>query len=57
MHHPFTAPAPAEGADEIDFRQPGQLPRDAYDIVVNGYEFGGGSIRIHRPRCSSACSA
>jgi aspartyl-tRNA synthetase len=50
MHHPFTAPAPAEGADEIDFSHPGALLSNAYDLVVDGAELGGGSIRTHTPQ-------
>jgi aspartyl-tRNA synthetase len=49
MHHPFTAPAPAEGAEEIDFSDPGGLLSNAYDLVVDGAELGGGSIRTHTP--------
>jgi aspartyl-tRNA synthetase len=49
MHHPFTAPAPAEGSDEIDFSDPGALLSNAYDLVVDGAELGGGSIRTHTP--------
>jgi aspartyl-tRNA synthetase len=49
MHHPFTAPAPAEGAAEIDFSDPGGLLSNAYDLVVDGAELGGGSIRTHTP--------
>lgn len=46
MHHPFTAPAPA---NEADFHlRPGEALSRAYDVVVNGQEIGGGSIRIHR---------
>jgi aspartyl-tRNA synthetase len=49
MHHPFTAPAPAEGADALDFSDPGALLSRAYDLVVDGAELGGGSIRTHTP--------
>jgi len=46
VHHPFTAPLP-EWADKFALEPAGALA-DAYDIVCNGYEIGGGSIRIHR---------
>jgi aspartyl-tRNA synthetase len=47
VHHPFTAPLP-EWADKFSTEPAGALA-DAYDIVCNGTEIGGGSIRIHRP--------
>jgi aspartyl-tRNA synthetase len=47
VHHPFTAPLP-EWAGKFD-AEPGAALADAYDIVCNGNEIGGGSIRIHRP--------
>ncbi len=47
VHHPFTAPLP-EWADKFTSEPAGALA-DAYDIVCNGTEIGGGSIRIHRP--------
>jgi len=47
VHHPFTAPLP-EWADKFA-TEPGGALADAYDIVCNGTEIGGGSIRIHRP--------
>jgi aspartyl-tRNA synthetase len=47
VHHPFTAPLP-EWADKFAAEPSGALA-DAYDIVCNGTEIGGGSIRIHRP--------
>src|SRR5579875_1612499 len=46
VHHPFTAPLP-EWADKFAL-EPGGALADAYDMVCNGYEIGGGSIRIHR---------
>jgi aspartyl-tRNA synthetase len=47
VHHPFTAPLP-EWADKFAAEPAGALA-DAYDIVCNGTEIGGGSVRIHRP--------
>jgi aspartyl-tRNA synthetase len=46
IHHPFTAPT-EEYADDFQDR-PGAALSKAYDIVLNGSEIGGGSIRIHR---------
>jgi len=46
VHHAFTAPKAGQ-EDAID-TDPGTVLADAYDIVCNGHEIGGGSIRIHR---------
>ena len=46
VHHAFTAPKQGH-AERID-TDPGSVLADAYDIVCNGHEIGGGSVRIHR---------
>ena len=46
MHHPFTAPR--DGDEDLIASTPARAVAKAYDMVLNGWEIGGGSIRIHR---------
>ena len=46
MHHPFTSPA--DGHEEFLDSDPGRARAKAHDMVLNGWELGGGSVRIHR---------
>jgi aspartyl-tRNA synthetase len=52
LHHPFTSPR--DTSPEALKRTPGSAIARAYDFVLNGYEIGGGSIRIHDPELQSA---
>jgi aspartyl-tRNA synthetase len=47
VHHPFTAPRDQD-LDKLE-SAPGEVLAQAYDLVLNGIELGGGSVRIHRP--------
>ncbi|MEK8025734.1 aspartate--tRNA ligase [Pseudaquabacterium rugosum] len=46
VHHPFTAPK--DGHEDFMVTDPGKCVAKAYDMVLNGWEIGGGSVRIHR---------
>jgi aspartyl-tRNA synthetase len=48
VHHPFTRPK-AEDVPLIEAGEYGKARAEAYDVVLNGVEIGGGSIRIHEP--------
>jgi aspartyl-tRNA synthetase len=50
-HHPFTAPK--DGHEDMLETNPGACVAKAYDMVLNGWELGGGSIRIHREEVQS----
>ncbi len=50
-HHPFTAPLDHD-LDKLE-SDPGGVKAKAYDLIINGYECGGGSIRIHNPEVQS----
>lgn len=52
MHHPFTAPRCEDEAELL--HNPADMRSRAYDLVLNGHEIGGGSIRIHRPEMQQA---
>ena len=52
MHHPFTAPVDAD--PEALLANPGEALSKGYDMVLNGAEIGGGSVRIHKPEMQAA---
>ena len=51
LHHPFTSPM--DGHDGLLDSEPGKALAKAYDMVLNGWEIGGGSVRIHRQEIQS----
>jgi len=51
VHHPFTAPK--AGHEAYMASEPGRCVAQAYDMVLNGWELGGGSVRIHRAEVQS----
>ena len=51
LHHPFTAPK--DGHEEMLTTNPGACLSKAYDMVLNGWEVGGGSVRIHKQEVQS----
>jgi aspartyl-tRNA synthetase len=51
VHHPFTAPK--DGHEDFMQNDPGRCLAKAYDMVLNGWEIGGGSVRIHREEVQS----
>jgi aspartyl-tRNA synthetase len=51
VHHPFTAPK--DGHEDYMDSDPGRCVAKAYDMVLNGWELGGGSVRIHRAEVQS----
>jgi aspartyl-tRNA synthetase len=51
VHHPFTAPK--DGHEDLLESDPGRCVAKAYDMVLNGWEIGGGSVRIHREEVQS----
>ncbi len=51
LHHPFTSPK--DGHEDLLEQDPGSALSKAYDMVLNGWEIGGGSVRIHREEVQS----
>ena len=56
LHHPFTAPK-VGSVEELQNRDPEEILSRAYDLVLNGTEVGGGSVRIHRQDMQQAVFA
>ena len=54
MHHPFTSPK-SNDISKLD-NEPKSVKADAYDLVLNGNEIGGGSVRIHNKRGKTGLS-
>ena len=52
MHHPFTSPKDFTPEDLV--KNPENAVANAYDMVINGYEVGGGSVRIYQPEMQQA---
>ncbi|WP_026960638.1 aspartate--tRNA ligase [Aliagarivorans taiwanensis] len=53
MHHPFTAPVEGVSPEQL-LADPANIDSNAYDMVLNGVELGGGSVRIHRQEMQAA---
>ena len=51
LHHPFTAPK--DGHEDLLTTNPGAALSKAYDMVLNGWEVGGGSVRVHKQEVQS----
>ncbi len=54
LHHPFTSPRPEYFEDFVNERNLENIEASAYDLVLNGVEVGGGSLRIYRPDVQAA---
>ncbi len=52
IHHPFTSPM--DGHEDLLGTNPGEAMSQAYDMVINGWEIGGGSVRIHKGNIQQA---
>ncbi len=54
LHHPFTSPRPEFFSDFVEGKNLENIEASAYDLVLNGVEIGGGSLRIYRPEVQAA---